>query len=509
MLTLNQLFEISVPALTYSDLSLNKSTATATNSKKYICPCSVKTWTNFESNILDFFTKLNSDKKYQTWDNTFQLPDFLINENIVETAIQEYFKFNVINKMNSILKQEKKCIKCSTVTKNITMGSPDFACYLIDEDMRIAGTLIPIEIKKFVNINGSIVEKFNEEQNKVSTLSKKRSKTTQDFQIETDLQNKPTKISHLHNYKLICQLFFYMILNKSTFGIASTNNLNYFFKYCIDDRTLYISNPISCILNEQSKISIFKSMWYVLMEAEENSKNQSENEKLKNHYDSLLPADIDEESNLPSTSTVTTKRQKKSSTLDKDNSKTTKSMFKLSSIKEMIGEGASGVVRRYTKCDGQDIAIKIVDTAKNPTGFEQAKHEIYIYQILNHLQGICIPQINFVWEVYPFFIFGMTLLNKHETDVISMTKDQKKAVMYQLKNILSNIHNLKVSHNDIRFENIIIDKDYKVWLIDFGLAVVDPSREQKNNDIWEMNFLLNYILPSDQEIQEIGNGCVV
>ena len=64
--------------------------------------------------------------------------------------------------------------------------------------------------------------------------------------------------------------------------------------------------------------------------------------------------------------------------------------------------------------------------------------------------------------------------------MISMTMDQKIAVVYQLKNILYNIHKLKVSQNDIRFENIIIDKDNKVWLIDFGLAMVDPSREQKN-----------------------------
>ena len=76
----------------------------------------------------------------------------------------------------------------------------------------------------------------------------------------------------------------------------------------MEDETLYISDPINCIYDEQtSKISIFKSIWYAFMQAEDIClKPESEQMELKKHYN-LLSAnkEDDNEVNQHSTSTAT------------------------------------------------------------------------------------------------------------------------------------------------------------------------------------------------------------
>ena len=121
----------------------------------------------------------------------------------------------------------------------------------------------------------------------------------------------------------------------------------------------------------------------------------------------------------------------------------------------MIGYGATGIFKIYENFDGQDITIKIVDMANNRNGFEHVKHEVAIYETLSQLQEDCIPKIEFVWERYTFFIFGMTLIKKLGVHVRSMSMDENKDVMIKLKMILNKIHDVKVTHNDLRFENII------------------------------------------------------
>ena len=283
-------------------------------------------------------------------------------------------------------------------------------------------------------------------------------------------------MAHYHNYHLVCQLFYYMIFNGAEFGITSTNNFSYFFKYSIINNTLYISDPISCTFNKQSNISIFKAMWYVLMLAEKSFQNQSEHENLKSHYQSFYIDLKNDKDDVPSTST---QKSKKRQPLENDNKTTKQTKFKLSSIKQMIGYGASGVVKLYEKLNNENIAIKIIDMAKNPKGFAQAKNELNIYEILFQLQGDYIPKIEFIWECYPFLIFGMTLIDKLEVGVMSM--DQKQ----QLQIILDKIHDLKVTHNDLRFENIITDKNDKVWLIDFGKAKAHSSQDEIDDDVWQ------------------------
>lgn len=53
------------------------------------------------------------------------------------------------------------------------------------------------------------------------------------------------------------------------------------------------------------------------------------------------------------------------------------------------------------------------------------------------------------------------------------------AIMYCIISGLQFIHNLKISHRDLKLENILIDpKTYTTKLIDFGFAVKGDSENQ-------------------------------
>ena len=493
-----------------------KPTASASTSEKFICPANVQEWLYFERDVLIFFEDPQSIHKYQTWANKFLLPKLPTNDKILENKIQYYFMTNAIEKINDVLEKEEKNLNGSYSSPLKTKGRLDFVYYSIEkqEPYNIIKALIPIEIKRFENIFGSLVDKFKNEQESIQKEestensdpeyrpSEKRPKTTSGSHIEPRLIR--TAKANLHNYHLVCQLFSYMAFNDSTLGIASTNNSSYFFKYNMDVETLYISNPIDCTYDgNSSKISLFKSIWYVLMEANDISlKSESEREGLIEHYKLLLPKkddseEDDREEDQPSTSTAAAQGQKRT--------RSGKPYFYTSSLKHVIGCGATGAVWYYENFYGQDIAVKLVDMAKNPKGFWQTKSEIEIYQILSEIQGECIPKIEFVFEGYPFLIVGMTLIgNNNKGDLLSRSLDEyeKESFGSQLKCIMDKIHKLKVTHNDIRLENILVDNDNKVWLIDFGRAQADSNEGQIKEDAFSVNFLLRCMNISQSTISE-------
>ncbi|RGB22187.1 kinase-like domain-containing protein [Rhizophagus diaphanus] len=97
------------------------------------------------------------------------------------------------------------------------------------------------------------------------------------------------------------------------------------------------------------------------------------------------------------------------------------------------------------------------------------QNEVRIYELLSDLQGKYIPKL----ECYGYFengmcyVIGTTLVGNPLSYYEHITEWQKVKGMLALKAI----HDRGVLHNDIREENILLDKrNNDVYLIDFGMS---------------------------------------
>ena len=151
-----------------------------------------------------------------------------------------------------------------------------------------------------------------------------------------------------------------------------------------------------------------------------------------------------------------------------------------------LGKGAGGTVyKAIRKSDNKTIALKIIDALPDSTSYKNAIQEI---KVLKEIAGPnCHPNLACYYdhsydpvkgEIYieMEFIDGETLF-----DFAKKYRDEhpmKNYLLYKyllliLKDILKGllyIHDKNVLHNDIKPENIMIDKNLVPKLVDFGLS---------------------------------------
>ena len=138
-------------------------------------------------------------------------------------------------------------------------------------------------------------------------------------------------------------------------------------------------------------------------------------------------------------------------------------------LKQTVGMGSSGKVFRWTY-KGQPVVVKLCDINQNKSGYKMMLAEVDVYERLNSIQGKFIPRIYFSGEVSNFFVICMDFLEGVSMEPRdSMIKDKLDEIRKELKSF-------GVVHDDIRKENIIVSKDSRVWLIDFGKCIVNNNR---------------------------------
>lgn len=120
----------------------------------------------------------------------------------------------------------------------------------------------------------------------------------------------------------------------------------------------------------------------------------------------------------------------------------------------------------------------IVDVDRDDTFKAMALNELNIYEKLVDLQGSVVPRILFFANTFPFFIIGMTVVKGAKPLSLKATDDH---ITRQLVNALEQIHLRGVYHNDLRPDNILIDKDDKLWLIDFSHSICSDSDLNADN----------------------------
>ncbi len=90
-------------------------------------------------------------------------------------------------------------------------------------------------------------------------------------------------------------------------------------------------------------------------------------------------------------------------------------------------------------------------------------------------KGVNVPRVLLVEE-------HRLYLTKLDGGTLNVLKPSKKA-FGDAGRMLAKLHNINVSHGDYTPANLLLDKSGRLWIIDFGLAEITNSVEEKALDI--------------------------
>ena len=151
-------------------------------------------------------------------------------------------------------------------------------------------------------------------------------------------------------------------------------------------------------------------------------------------------------------------------------------------ITETLGKGAYGLVKLATKKKtGEKFAVKIYEKSRltDPTKRANVNREISILKKIHHTNTISLVKMIENSEcVYLFteFVPGCSLytfLSKQPGKKLS--ENTCKVIFKQVVSAIDYCHSVKISHRDIKLENILIHNS-QIKLIDFGFAILNQSR---------------------------------
>jgi len=154
----------------------------------------------------------------------------------------------------------------------------------------------------------------------------------------------------------------------------------------------------------------------------------------------------------------------------------------------MISEGAEAKI--YSgKMLGIDVIVKDrikkpyrIAEIDNPLRHQRTRTEAKIL-FLASSSGLNVPSV---------LLIGRTTLTIKKIDGIALHKiiDENTLPPKKLKKIISSagtyaamLHDLDISHGDLTPANMMVDKRGGLWIIDFGLAEMTPSIEEKALDL--------------------------
>ncbi len=143
-------------------------------------------------------------------------------------------------------------------------------------------------------------------------------------------------------------------------------------------------------------------------------------------------------------------------------------------IFECIGRGGMGAVHRARqKSLHREVAIKLLaqEVVERPGFIERFEREARALAILNHPNIVVVHDFGSVeGHVYLVmeYVDGVNL--RHLMRQKQLTPEQALALVPQICEALQYAHERGVVHRDIKPENILLDKDGRVKIADFGLA---------------------------------------
>ena len=169
-------------------------------------------------------------------------------------------------------------------------------------------------------------------------------------------------------------------------------------------------------------------------------------------------------------------------------------------IVSRIGSGGMAEVYECLDVVSKDhVALKIIheDLTKDPTITRRFENEARAAASLNHPNIVKVLNLG-EHEGRPYIvnelIKGQTVRSILDYRS-SLTLKEACDIMLQLTDAVSNAHQKKVIHCDIKTNNFFLMSDGSVKLADFGLARFAETDKKKSNDIEEIAGSVHYLAP--------------
>ncbi|CAK7326559.1 unnamed protein product [Dovyalis caffra] len=157
-------------------------------------------------------------------------------------------------------------------------------------------------------------------------------------------------------------------------------------------------------------------------------------------------------------------------------------------ICEELGGGQSGIVYRcQSRLTRDSFAVKSID--KRLDSFHSFKYEPQILRLLSPHPNIIQLHRLYEDETHLHMVIDFCQ-NKDLFDLVSnrigvLSESEARSLFTQLMKAISHCHKNGVIHQDIKPENILLDKRYRVKLADFGLAKVVSRVRSGRVECWD------------------------
>ena len=147
------------------------------------------------------------------------------------------------------------------------------------------------------------------------------------------------------------------------------------------------------------------------------------------------------------------------------------------SIIKLLGEGSFGTIYLVSKENKmyviKELSLKMYNSTSIITNEINILDKIYKKGCVDYLlcyKGSFFEQ-NFAYIITEEFENSTTL----EDFIFNNQKLSRKiliSIFKQLINAFAYLHKLNIVHNDIKLNNILINKEYKIQVIDFGISCI-------------------------------------
>jgi eukaryotic-like serine/threonine-protein kinase len=148
-------------------------------------------------------------------------------------------------------------------------------------------------------------------------------------------------------------------------------------------------------------------------------------------------------------------------------------------IRERLGAGAMGEVYRARDTRlHRDVAIKVLPApfAQDPDRLRRFTQEACSAGMLNHPNVLTVHDVG-LHEGLPYIVSelvdGMSLRDRLAQGTLPAGRTVDYAL--QIARGLTAAHNQGIVHRDLKPENLLITRDGRVKILDFGLAKLNPS----------------------------------